>query len=1160
MAAVSICACATAKAADIDVVASQTALNSVYALSTLDGDRTWTKDNIYILTDRVYVPAGVTLTIEPGTKIYSTFKDVGADSDPTNDTVGALIVCRGGMIDADGTAAEPIVFDAIQTLEAERGTDLPYDDDLLIGPKPTASTTGLWGGIVVLGNAYIAVTDSNGDNIGNKIIEGFVPTGFADGDGDSRPDVLEYGFDLTTNTRPGGTTFLQDDADNSGTIRYVSIRHGGYEFGNDNEINGLTLAGVGSGTTIEFVEVVANADDGVEWFGGTVNTRNLVVAYCADDSFDIDEGHQGTHQFLFTIQNPNFGDNLGEWDGVGGASKASTKAGVIRSNPKIFNATMIGAGATSFENVDVKKDNGIFMDDYFNGQLLNSVVLDSVNFLTSFDSDGNGGAINFEANTVGTFGKLSGTSPASVLNAAPTDYYISGFGVVNKNNSAPGTNPLFTAYSRTAEGFVQQIDPRPASGSPLLSATLAATAAPTVVSYRGAFDGTTNWAAGWTFLDANGFFSPPATPTLVDVVATQTALNTVYALDTLNGNQTWTKDKTYILTDRVYVPEGVTLTIQPGTKIYSTFEDVGADSDPTNDTVGALIVCRGGMINASGTAAEPIVFSALQALEAELGVDLPFDTDGLIGPAPTASTTGLWGGIVVLGNAYIAVTDSNGDNIGNKIIEGFVPTGFADGDGDSRPDVLEYGFDLTTNTRPGGTTFLQDDADNSGTIRYVSIRHGGYEFGNDNEINGLTLAGVGSGTTIEFVEVVANADDGVEWFGGTVNTRNLVVAYCADDSFDIDEGHQGTHQFLFTIQNPNFGDNLGEWDGVGGASKASTKAGVIRSNPKIFNATMIGAGATSFENVDVKKDNGIFMDDYFNGQLLNSVVLDSVNFLTSFDSDGNGGAINFEANTVGIFGKLSGTSPASVLNAAPTDYYISGFGAVNKNNSAPGTNPMFTGYARNTAGFIEEIDPRPAAGSTLLNATLAATAAPTVVSYRGAFDGTTNWAAGWTYLDEIGLFSVSPDSDGDGLTDEQEGILGTNPNLADTDGDGINDFVEASNLSLGLNPIVADANGVLSSLFTTSAFNQNFTDGQSSVVNNPNVFSLFTTSDIQELSADDIVVQKSGSTVTLTIPVERSGDLETFEPELNATLTIDPVPDDKEFYRFRIGPPNPPTP
>ena len=792
----------SAHAADVDVVATQLAFNATYGLNTLAADTTWTSDNVYILTDRVYVPDGVTLTIEAGTKIYSTFDDKGTGT-TDDDTVGTLIIARGGAIDAQGNAGKPIIFDAIQTLEAERGMDLPYDSDIVVGVAgnaPGRYDVGLWGGVIILGNATISLIET-GDVVNrNDIIEGFTPGGVIDADGDGFSDILEYGSDLA---------FPLDDADDSGTFRYVSIRHGGYNFAANNEINGLTLGGVGTGTTIDHVEVYANQDDGVEFFGGTVNTSNMVVAFCQDDSFDIDQGHSGTHQFWFAIQDEG-GDNIGEWDGLdtnSSGNKSNTSTAAQPSNPQIWNVTFVGPGIGTEDSGDnSKKDNGIFVDDSFNGSLFNSIITDSSNFLVS--NSGDGGFGSFENNTVGNFGEYTSAN-SDVINGMSTGFYLDFLNALADGNTAAGTDPAFGSYTRDGSSNLTGIDPRPTALN-----TTVTSGAPYTANYRGAFDGTNNWAAGWSRLDEDGIFGT----TYVDVVKSQTGFNSTYGLNTLLVDQCWTADKIYILTDRVYVPDGVTLTIEAGAKIYSTFDDKGTGTTD-DDEVGTLIVARGGMINAEGTASAPIIFDALETLEAERGIDLEYDSDsvvGVAGNAPGRYDVGLWGGVIILGNATISLIET-GDVVNrNDIIEGFTPGGVIDADGDGFSDILEYGSDLA---------FPLDDADDSGTFRYVSIRHGGYNFAANNEINGLTLGGVGTGTTIDHVEVYANQDDGVEFFGGTVNTSNMVVAFCQDDSFDIDQGHSGTHQFWFAIQDEG-GDNIGEWDGLdtnSSGNKSNTK-------------------------------------------------------------------------------------------------------------------------------------------------------------------------------------------------------------------------------------------------------------------------------------------------------------------------------------------------
>ncbi len=645
-----IALCCSAGAAQIDVITTLAPTNTtpgsgvrgVHALTT---NQTWTAGNEYFLTDRVFIPTGITLTIQPGTKIYGSINDQGTVS-KTDDAVGSLIAARGGRLVAEGTATSPIVFTTVREWEVANSVDSAFDPDAAVGPAPTTTDASQWGGVVLLGNAYVCHLDAlTGNNLGNAEIEGFVPSGTPSDDGDGFADAIEYGFDAGV---------PRDDDDDSGVLRYLSIRHGGYEFTAGKEINGLTLGGVGAGTVIDHIEVFANADDGIEFFGGTVSTSYLCLAYNQDDNFDFDSGHTGNHQFLFSIMNPGFADGGFEHDGIEGttasqaaydtafttltpAASRTTKAGVTLSKPKFYNATVIGPGrsntfstiAQGFGQVlNEKGNNGFIFDDYYNGEIYNSVIDDFAQDLAFFrDGDKSygstarvahntlgrfGSAVNPQADTATAAGTVTATgnitvtvtgalvsgSPLAVsvaavsgdtadvwagkvrtallaLPAITTNYNVSGsttsialstkvnaandsslniglangtttgvttaassantvagggtssvtigtpltyingvnslnlfmssLGVPTDSNSAPNVDPLYTTYTRNGSNVLTAIDPRPASGSPLLKANGATliSGAPVPVSFRGAF-GTENWASGWTKLSTSG--------------------------------------------------------------------------------------------------------------------------------------------------------------------------------------------------------------------------------------------------------------------------------------------------------------------------------------------------------------------------------------------------------------------------------------------------------------------------------------------------------------------------------------------------------------------------------------------------------------------------------------------------------------------------------
>ena len=277
------------------------------AQATLSGaltaNRTLHADTTYYLTGVVTVEDGATLTIEPGTLILG-----NADVQPT-----ALVVKQGGIIDAQGTAAAPIVFTS---------------------SRPAGQRTrGDWGGVVLNGKAQCNFPDQD-----DCVAEGFAAT---------------YGG--------------SENADNSGTLRYVRIEFAGYEVSLGNELNLLTMNGVGSGTTLEYIQVHQGLDDGFEWFGGTVNLKYAIASGASDDSFDYSTGWQGYGQFWIALQDPDDADNGFEVD-----NNAATEA-TPRTDPMIYNITLVGKGPSG--GTAGESTHGLLLRLGTAGEIYNAIVV-----------------------------------------------------------------------------------------------------------------------------------------------------------------------------------------------------------------------------------------------------------------------------------------------------------------------------------------------------------------------------------------------------------------------------------------------------------------------------------------------------------------------------------------------------------------------------------------------------------------------------------------------------------------------------------------------------------------------------------------------------------------------------------------------------------------
>lgn len=241
----------------------------------IDSNTTWYSDSIYTLQGRISVINGATLTIQPGCLIKAQ-SGVGA-------VASSLVIARGSKIMAEGTAGAPIIFTSVIDSIGVGQLESPNLDE---------DVQGLWGGVVILGYAPISA--------------GSVPLQI-----EGIPSSDESGL-------YGGT----DSLDNSGVFSYVSIRHGGTNIGQGNELNGLTLGGVGSGTIIDNIEVVGNQDDGIEFFGGCVDAENLLVWAHGDDGLDVDQGYSGLIQNYVVVEGSN-SDHALELDGGEGPWNAS---------------------------------------------------------------------------------------------------------------------------------------------------------------------------------------------------------------------------------------------------------------------------------------------------------------------------------------------------------------------------------------------------------------------------------------------------------------------------------------------------------------------------------------------------------------------------------------------------------------------------------------------------------------------------------------------------------------------------------------------------------------------------------------------------------------------------------------------------------------------
>ena len=811
--------------------------------------------------------ASATLTIEPGAVLFGS---EGAD---------VLVVNRGSEIIASGTSSNPIVF----TARADINTDGSA------GANTNDALRGQWGGIALNGFAPINACD---DATATGGTAGCVKAG--------EGSTGEFGGD--------------NPADSSGTLQYVQVRYAGFEITSKNELNGIAFQGVGSGTTVDHIQVHNNADDGVEFFGGTVGVKYVLLTGNDDDSMDYTDGWAGSAQFVVVEHfDDGAGDQGFEFDNNGDDNIATPF-----SDPTISNFTIVGSQAGS-------SDIGMLIREGTKGTFVNGIVSGGWDD-GALDIDQSATFDNLQAGDI-TFGSLLLDANISVIEEAGDAVDLTDFFAANFSNVvADGATLVDGFFPGTREGNIPTVDPT-TFGSFF-------SAADRIGAFNSTETAENNWTTGWTF-DFAGSGAIDECPAGTNESTEEINGQKICRLTgTLIDDTVLAPGVLYELVGKTEVGRDVgadgasasgtsaTLTIQPGVTLFGSS---GADF---------LVVNRGSKIRANGTEANPITMTSRS------------DVEG----TATAATRGEWGGLIINGRAPInACDDATATGGSNDCVKA--------GEGSTG----EFGGDLST--------------DDSGNLFYLIVKHAGFEITAKNELNGIAFQGVGSGTDVDYVQVYNNADDGVEFFGGTVNASHLFLNGNDDDSMDYTDGWTGSAQFVIVEHfDDGAGDQGFEFDNNGDDNIATPF-----SDPTISNFTIVGSETGS-------SDIGMLIREGTKGTFINGVVgggwddgaLDIDQSATFDNLQAAGGDITFGSLYLGT------TTANNFVDEAGDPVVLSTFIPANFSNIVEGADAL--------AGFV------PGTAITAVTAVDPTTEGLAAGSYVGAVeDANDTWYEGWTF-------------------------------------------------------------------------------------------------------------------------------------------------------------------
>ena len=796
------------------------------------------------------------LTIPAGTTIFG---KAGQDY---------LVVSRGSRLNANGTTSAPIIMTSIQDVQ---GTVNPDTD------------RGQWGGLVINGFAPI-----------NDCIDATATGGTAACEKSGEGSSGLFGGDNTN--------------DNSGTLQFMQVKYAGNLINDEDELNGIAFQGVGAGTTCSHIQVHNNADDGVEFFGGTVQCNYLVLTGIGDDSLDWTDGWQGGAQYVIVRQGADAGDR-----GIEGDNRSSNNDLTPRSNPTIANFTFLG-GASG--------DTGIVNRAGTDAKIVNGIV-------TGFQDAGidiDDGSIPRAENGSLTYASLLLDNADNIESGDSgetfdTESYISG-----SPNVVQGNNSLASEFfPGAAELFIPAAD---------LSSDMGFDN----VNYIGAFGPTetadSNWASGWTFgITESPTECPTGTLSTGDIV---NGKSICAITGTLTSNVRLNSNFIYQLEGAVFVGEdqggdpsapiadaaSAILTIDAGTTIFGAS---GTDY---------LVISRGSQIRSNGTATAPVNMTS---------------RDEVFGTANLATDRAKWGGLVINGRAPI-----------NDCIDATATGGTAACEKSGEGSSGLFGGSSAT--------------DNSGNLFYTRVSFAGNLINDEDELNGIAFQGVGNGTQVDFIQVHNNADDGVEFFGGTVNVKHVVLTGNGDDSMDWTDGWTGNAQFVLIDQADDAGDR-----GIEGDNRSSNNTLLPRSNPTVSNFTFVGGAGG---------DTGMVIRAGSAGAFLNGLITLFQDAGVDLDTD--------ETAAQATSGDLTFDSMLVVGNSENLETDDDAGDAATVAAFAAGANNVTSGTT--SVGDEQYV---PGAGDTTTTATDPSTIDPFFdsVDYVGAVrDASDTWYEGWTLL------------------------------------------------------------------------------------------------------------------------------------------------------------------